>query len=180
MKLLLIGLRGSGKSTVGRRVADALGVGFCDLDELTPRRMGHARVADAWRARGEDAFREAEAGALEEVLAGEAGVVSLGGGTPTAPGVAARLEALRQDGAARVVYLRAGADDLRRRLAGAENTDRPSLTGAGTLEEIEAVLAARDGLYRRLADVVVETAGQNASQVTERVLAAADRQRRCP
>ena len=68
MMVILIGLRGSGKTTVGRALAARLGVSFCDLDDVTVRAMGASSVAEAWRAQGERGFREAEGRALAEAL----------------------------------------------------------------------------------------------------------------
>ncbi|MCB9844882.1 MAG: AAA family ATPase [Phycisphaeraceae bacterium] len=165
MNILLIGLRGSGKSTRGRALAARLSRAFVDLDEVTPREMGCATVREAF-ARGEAAFREAEVRALRRVLESDGQVVALGGGTPTAPGAADLIRAERRAGRARVVYLRADAAELRRRLEREDNAQRPSLTGRGVLEEIEEVFARRDPLYRDLADGVVE--GENLEDLVVR------------
>lgn len=159
--LVLIGLRGSGKTTVGRALAERLGRGFVDLDTLTPAELGESDVASAFAKHGEAKFREAEAACLGRVLREETGpsvgqIVALGGGTPTAPGAAELLSATRAQERALIVYLRGSAATLRGRLSQAENAHRPSLTGRGMLEEIDELLTRRDPLYRRLADVVIE------------------------
>lgn len=168
--LILIGLRGSGKSTVGRQVAARLARPFVDLDDVTPGLLGASGVREAWERFGEGAFRRAEADAAARVLDAGGRVVALGGGTPTAPGVADLLLRERRDGRAVVVYLRASAETLRRRLEAADHTDRPSLTGAGVTQEVAAVLAARDAPYRRLADHVVECDTLTVEQTTDAVL----------
>ncbi|QKK09395.1 MAG: hypothetical protein HND58_15335 [Planctomycetota bacterium] len=100
--LLLIGLRGSGKSTLGRLVAerlvaDGLVAAFSDLDDAVLARLGHATVAEAWNTLGEPAFRTAETACLRERVPAALDdgtpqvVVALGGGTPTAPGAAELL-----------------------------------------------------------------------------------------
>jgi len=152
--ILLIGLRGSGKTTLGRALAESLSTSFTDLDAVTLRRMGRPSVADAWCAEGEDAFREAEVEALRELISGEGGwgVIALGGGTPTASGA----EPVLRETNARIVYLRGEPELLRRRLPTGDDPDRPSLTGADPLEEIERIFARRDPLYRSLAHVVIE------------------------
>jgi shikimate kinase len=174
--LILIGLRGSGKSAVGRAMSARLGRVFIDLDDLTPALMGYPSVGEAWRGAGEPAFRSAEVDALRRVLEdGGSGrrVIALGGGTPTAPGAAAILNDARHSGAAVVVYLRAGAPTLRSRLQGLDNRDRPPLTGASDpLSEIERVLHQRDQLYITLADTVVDTDGLTMDQVVDAVAAA--------
>ncbi len=160
--LLLIGLRGSGKTTLGRGLAHAEGRGFVDLDEVTAAFLGCDSVAEAWGRFGEAEFREAEARALSAVLNDSGRIIALGGGTPTAPGAAAAIAEAARQGRCVVAYLRCPPEVLRARLEsqGAEAlTNRPSLTGAPALDEIEVVFAARDGLYRRLATWVIEDVG---------------------
>ena len=159
--LLLIGLRGSGKSTLGRALGSERGVGFLDLDEAVLDSMGCPTVADAWRDKGEPAFREAETQALGRALeSGDARVIALGGGTPTAPGAADLIRDARRDGLATVVYLRCSPEELRRRLeimgVGTSDSHRPSLTGRSPLDEVGDIFEARDPLYRELADHVLE------------------------
>ena len=172
MNLILIGLRGSGKTTVGRIVADALGHDFWDLDELTASLLGKGSVADAWRAHGEEAFRQKEAQGLYRML-GEGlsrEVIATGGGAPTAPGVAKLLKQECAAGRAKVIYLSAKAQTLRQRLEKTDLSARPSLTGASPLDEIDEVLARRDPLYRALASVVIYTDGKTEQEVANEVL----------
>lgn len=156
--LVLIGLRGSGKSTLGRLAAQRLGRAFIDLDDRTAARLGHASVANAWAAAGEPAFRAAEVEALPEALRTSNLVLALGGGTPTAPGAEALLRDAQSRGEIVIVYLRCTPAELRARLlaAGGPGANRPSLTGRDPLDEIEEVYARRDGLYRGLAGRVIE------------------------
>lgn len=161
-KLLLIGLRGSGKTTLARGLAARQGLAWIDLDELTPRELGCSTVAEAWARAGEKGFRDAESRALRAALGGDAAIISLGGGTPTAPGGARQIEAACDDRLAVAAYLRCTPQELRGRLelahaAGAPAAAaRPSLTGRGVLEEIEDVFRARDPLYQSLATRVIE------------------------
>lgn len=152
--LLLLGLRGSGKSTVGRLLAQAQACSFTDLDDLTPGLLGCSSAREAFESKGEPAFRLAELQALQGVLGSRSGIVALGGGTPTAPGASELISQARARGEARAAYLRLTPAELRARLeAGGDGAiaTRPSLTGLGVLEEIEHVFRARDGLYRTLA-----------------------------
>ncbi len=157
--VILIGLRGSGKTTLGRALASEGGRVFTDLDELTPRMLGRASVAEAWEKDGEAAFRQAECRALVKALATPGQVLALGGGTPTAPGARELLVTQQREAKATVVYLRADAAALRARLSGADNAHRPSLTGADVFAEVGALLATRDPIYLGLADEVVEVGG---------------------
>jgi shikimate kinase len=156
MNLLLIGLRGSGKTTIGREVAARTGMRFVDLDDVTLLALGAASVKEAWSRFGEAGFRRAEVEALRNALGGEDQVVALGGGTPTAPGALELIRAAQQAGTAEVVYLRTAPSTLRSRLEG-QVGDRPSLTGADPLVEIDVVFAKRNRAYLALADAVVNT-----------------------
>lgn len=163
--IILIGLRGSGKTTIGRALAARLNIPFRDLDDATVRVLGASSVSEAWRAQGEKAFREAEKTALAAALSAPAGVLALGGGTPTAPGASELIRAAQNAGV-RVVYLRGAAAVLRTRLEG-KTGDRPSLTGADPLAEIDAVLAKRDPLYLELADMVIDTNDRTHEEVLD-------------
>lgn len=166
MNLLLIGLRGAGKSTVGPALAERIGASFVDLDGESARVLGCTTVADAWRTHGQEAFRRAEATALRQALRRNRRVLALGGGTPTAPGAREAIEAAQRLGKARVAYLRCAPAELRARLAGSgAGADRPSITGADPLEEIEAVFARRDPIYTALADLVVDSEPDRARVV---------------
>ena len=169
MTLVLMGLRGAGKSTVGRNIAERTGRPLIDLDSRTACLLGGANVREVWNRCGEAAFREAEARALADALQTTGAIISLGGGTPTAPGAAELLRRERDSGRCEVVYLYASAAALRERLRHSDTTDRPSLTGADPLDEIDAVLAQRDGLYRALASRIVVTDGRTPDEVAAEI-----------
>lgn len=171
--ILLIGLRGSGKSAVGAKLAQRLSRGFIDLDQATLARLGAPTVAEAWKATGQQAFRAAEAAALREQMRDHPGaVIALGGGTPTAPGAAEHIRHESRHKRAVVVYLRCTPAELRRRLTGKIGADRPSITGKDPLAEMGEVFRFRDPLYRGLAFAVIEDLGEDESIARiERVLA---------
>lgn len=149
--LVLMGLRGSGKSTLARAIADRLDLPAMDLDPLTLRAMGAATVREAWDRSGEAAFREAEVRALRDVVVSHSqGVLALGGGTPTAPGAFDCLRDAAERGEGAIVYLRLMPDVLRARVH-AHDPNRPALTGGDSLDEVDTIFAARDPLYRSLA-----------------------------
>lgn len=155
--IVLMGLRGSGKSTLGRLLATRTRRAFVDLDDITPRLLGEQTVHDAWEAYEEYDFRAAETEALVESLQHSGQVIALGGGTPTAPGADKILRDYQERGEAFLIYLRADAQTLRNRMEHMDNRDRPSLTGDDPLEEIEQVFESRDELYRALADGLIQT-----------------------
>ena len=141
-----------------------------DLDDSTAGVLGCERAGEAIETHGMDAFRAAERDALSKELQTPNRVIALGGGTPTAPGCA---ELLSND-SCRVVYLKAQPGTLRERLESADNSDRPSLTGANVLDEIEAVYETRDPLYMEIAESVVHTDGVREDSTLAALIAIVD------
>lgn len=168
MNVLLAGLRGCGKSTVGRLLAERLGRPFIDLDDLVLDRFDEPSVGAVWSTHGEGAWRRAEALVLAETLAPDGRIVALGGGTPMVDEARRLIETGRAEGRLKVVYLRCADDELARRLA-AECGDRPSLTGAHPALEIEPVREAREPTLRRLADLECDVTAVPAARVAETI-----------
>ena len=146
----LVGARGSGKSTVGRLLADRLGLPFVDADAELERANGR-RIRDIFAEDGEPVFRALEVATLAGLLAGGPRVLATGGGAVLNPDTRRRLR-----GAGPVVYLRADPAALHARTAG--DPDRPPLTDLPPEDEVRAVLAERDPLYRRTATLVIDAA----------------------
>lgn len=163
--LALIGARGTGKTSVGRIVADRLGLPFADADRELERRAGRT-IAAIFAEQGEPAFRDLEE-AILGALTAQAGLVLATGGGAVLREANRRL--LRRFGW--VVWLTAEPDILAGRLR-SDPGSRPALTAAGTLAEVAAVLAARTPLYREVADAIVETAGRTPAEVADAVLQA--------
>lgn len=163
---------GSGKSTVGPRVAGALGWRFLDLDAAVERRAGQP-IPALFEAQGEAAFRRLETEALRATGKEKNLVVAVGGGALVE---AQNMRWARRHGA--VVYLRATAGELARRLQ-ADAAARPLLWGedgkplpAPALEaRVAKLLGAREAAYRQ-AHLVVETGGQAPGETAEAVLQA--------
>jgi shikimate kinase len=169
--LILIGLRGSGKTTIARLLAQRLNRQAIDLDDLTPTYLREKSAADALSKHGEPAFRRAELAALLDALKTPGAILALGGGTPTAPGVAELLESAKNQGRIVVIYLRASEQTLRARLAQEPAHTRPSLTGIGTLDEIGVLLNLRDTLYKTLASRTIDTDARSVEQIADAILA---------
>ncbi len=164
-RIVLAGFRATGKSTVGGRLAARLQYRFIDTDdELCARMKGS--VAEFVRRRGWPAFRKMEQALLVE-LAGTEGVVIATGGGAILHRDAWRV--LRKGSL--VVWLRAGAATIRQRLEAdaASAVQRPSLTGIDPGREIEEVLAAREPLYRRGSDVVIETEHRTPEEIAAEI-----------
>lgn len=146
--VVLVGLMGSGKTTVGKKVAKLIGRGFVDADVELEARTGRS-VAD-WFAGGEDAFRTAEADLLASLLAdAEPLVIGAGGGVVIRPANRALLQGER----VAVVYLHGEPAFLASRAQARPH--RPLLADADPVEVFERMYESRDGWYREVADAVI-------------------------
>jgi shikimate kinase len=163
-RLTLVGYRASGKSTIGRIVADRLHWPFHDADVRIEQHLGTS-IAKCFAQQGEAAFRKAESAILVDILAGsEPLILSTGGGAVLA---VENRDLLRARGGT-VVYLEASAAVLQARLR-ADAGDRPSLSGADICEEVPAILAKRAPLYHNVAHRVVD-AGLAPGEIVTAVL----------
>lgn len=169
--LILIGLRASGKSTLGVQLADALSRPFIDLDDESSSMLGCSGPGPAIEQHGLAAFREAEAKALTAVLQHPNQILALGGGTPTAPGCSDTLKAAQSTGTTHIIYLRATPQTLRDRLKATNNTDRPALVGDDPIDEVQTLFDQRDELYRSLAESTIHTDGLHEETVLAALLA---------
>jgi shikimate kinase len=165
-RIWLVGMMGSGKSTVGATLADRLGWVAVDTDAVVERRAGK-RVATLWRDQGEAAFRALEVGAIAEASASpDPAVISVGGGAVLDPASRARMR-----GSGSVVWLRAEVSTLVARIG--TGVSRPAL-GDDPLAAVAVVDAARRGHYEQLAQVVVDVDELTPSQVAEVIVGALD------
>jgi shikimate kinase len=159
-RVTLVGYRASGKSTVGPLLAKRLGWPFVDADRDLERRLGQD-IAGFFAAHGEAAFREREAEALAELLAGDGHLVlATGGGAVLRE---ANRAMLRRRGGL-VAYLHAPVEVLQARLR-AHAGGRPSLSGKAVWEEAPAILAVREPLYREVAGIVLDATRPPAANV---------------
>lgn len=160
--IVLVGLPGSGKSTVGRAVAARLGWPFLDFDVELERRAG-ASVAQLFATRGEASFRELELELTRELRGGAPMVLAPGGGWVTNP-VAVGL--LRPP--ATLVHLRASPEVAMARMGGSL-ADRPLLRVADPLAELHRLAASR-GVHYAVADLVLDVDVLGIQDVTELVV----------
>jgi shikimate kinase len=164
--IFLIGPRGSGKTTVAALLAEALGWTWVDADGVLEQRAGRS-IRDIFAAEGEAGFRLRERAVLVELCGRERTVIATGGGAVLHPENRARLRA-----AGLVVWLTADADTLHQRTsADASSSQRRPALGQGGIEEVIAILAAREPLYRECAHFIVDTAGHGPAEVAAEVLA---------
>ena len=164
MMITLTGFMGSGKTTVGKVLADFLGCPFMDLDDLVVKKAGKS-IPDIFAQDGEPAFRQLEARLLRQTVekyAENTAVLALGGGAVTTPASAALLHEKTV-----CIYLRATLDTLLERLAG-ETAGRPLAD-----EAMAARLAEREPLYEETAHVIVDTDGLAPDQVADEIIISA-------
>lgn len=159
--LILVGMMGSGKTTVGRLVADRLGWDLIDTDQLIVDRTG-ASIPALFQEKGEAFFRRLEKEVLLELKARKRMVVATGGGT-VLDGENRRL--LQETGL--VIYLKTAPTVLAARVGHGEG--RPLLMGRDPVQVLTALLEERETFYRQ-ADLVVVTDGRIPSQVAEEII----------
>ena len=170
--VLLIGMMGAGKTTIGELLADRLRLPYIDNDLQVEHVTGRT-VRDIWRDEGEEAFRRHESAALRAAIQSPTpSVIAVAGGAVLDPTNRKHIES-----AGTVVWLRAEVDTLARHLRNDDdNNHRPLLDGPLPPEDVLARLQEeRRPVYAKLADVVVDTDGLTLEEVKERVLTALGR-----
>ena len=165
MSVVLVGAPGAGKSTVGKRLARRLGVGFVDVDAAIEREAGKL-IAEIFADEGEAHFRQLEERAtIGHVGAG--GVVALGGGAVMNPAIREAL--VGHD----VIWLKVSIGQASRRVG--LNTVRPLLLG-NTRSRLVELLRERTPIYESLATQIVDTDGRGSSEVADQLVAERTRQ----
>ncbi len=164
--LVLVGYRGTGKSTVGRILAGRLGLPFADADVELEALVGRP-IPAIFAEQGEAAFRDWEERVLRDLGARPGMIVATGGGVV----LRERNRSLMKSFGF-VAWLTADPEVLAGRLRADPGglANRPALTGAGTLGEIARVLEERTPLYREVADAIVDTSRRTPAQTAEAIL----------
>ncbi|XZG70187.1 shikimate kinase [Chitinibacteraceae bacterium HSL-7] len=160
--LILVGMMGAGKTTVGRALARLTGKEFFDSDHEIEARTG-VRIPTIFELEGEPGFRARECATIAELVAMDNIVLATGGGAVMNP---ENRRVLKSHGL--VVYLRATVDELYLRTAHDKN--RPLLQTANPREKIRELFVARDPLYREVADVVIDTGRQSINQLAQQLI----------
>lgn len=160
--IFLVGLMGAGKTTLGKQLARRLEKPFHDSDQEIEARTG-VRIPVIFEIEGEAGFRAREAGAIERLTALENIVLATGGGAVLDERNRARLAARGF-----VIYLHAQPRDLWARMR--HDKSRPLLQTDDPLARLKSLYAARDPLYRAVADLVVDTGKQSVATLLRDLL----------
>ncbi len=160
--LALVGLPGSGKSTVGRQLARRLDLPFVDADQAIEQRLGCA-IREFFEREGEERFRDLESETLDDLTRHHPGVLSTGGGVVLRP---LNRRILRER--TQVFYLRTSPEEIYRRLR--HDKVRPLLQVSDPLARLRDLMAQRDPLYRDVAHHIIESPKPTVSGLVQQIL----------
>jgi shikimate kinase len=160
--LVLVGLPGVGKTTIGRLLAKRFDRSFCDFDDVIAEKFGKS-VGKIFQEDGEPVFRQAEAMLSEEWVKGDGAVLSPGGGWVANQEAVAHLRPR-----ARIIYLRVSTDEALRRM-GTGVSRRPLLAAGDPAQIMRSLFEARKQYYETLADVSIDTDGQTPESVATEI-----------
>jgi shikimate kinase len=164
MNIVLIGYRGTGKSTVGKVLAARLGRELISTDAEIVKRTKQS-IPEIVAQRGWEYFRDVESDVCRDLAGRNELVIDTGGGTILRP---QNVEVLKRNG--KLIWLSATVDTITARIGG--DTQRPSLTGTKSfVDEITEVLRDRTPKYQAAADHVIQTDDRSIQQLAEAVLA---------
>ena len=156
--LVLVGMMGSGKTTIGRTLARHLNKNFIDSDEEIVKRTG-VTIPHIFDIEGEEGFRQRESNVIKELIAGENIVLATGGGAVINE---MNRELLQANGI--VIYLRASVQDLWMRTR--HDRNRPLLQTKDPQQKLRELFEQRDPLYSNMSDIVIQSGKQSANSLT--------------
>ena len=160
--IALIGLPGSGKSTVGRHLSRRLQLPFSDSDHVVEAQIGRS-IREYFERDGEESFRDLEEAVIDQLTQEHKGVLATGGGAVLRSANRQRLRVRTQ-----VVYLTSSPDELFRRLQ--QDVNRPLLQVADPLNRLRELHAVRDPLYRQTANFVIETGRHSSATLVNMIM----------
>lgn len=160
--IVLVGLPGSGKTTIGRQLARRLHLPFVDSDQVIEQRLG-CSIREFFEREGEPAFRDVEQAVIDELTLQAACVLSTGGGAVLRP-----LNRVHLKSRGKVFYLRSTPDEVFRRIK--HDRSRPLLQVADPMQKLRDLFAQRDPLYREVAHFVIETGRPSVSTLVNMIM----------
>lgn len=162
MNIVLIGMRGSGKTTVAKMLSKKLKKPYIEMDDLVMQKAGMT-TADIVKNHGWEYFRDIESKVVQEIAKQDDTIISCGGGVVTR---AENIKALKKNG--RLFWLKVSVDTLLKRIGNDQN--RPSLTGKLPKEDMEETLKVRYDLYKKAADMIIDAENLDVIQVTKKIM----------
>ena len=159
--LVFVGPMGAGKTSIGKRLAQRLGLEFIDADHRLEQITG-APVPLIFECEGEAGFRARESALIAELCAGRGQLIATGGGAVLS---AANRQCLREHGY--VVYLRVSVSQQLKRLA--RDHSRPLLANGDKEEKLRTLAALREPLYLEVADLLFDSNGLSVAHASERL-----------
>ena len=163
LRIAIVGLPGSGKSTLGRLVAKRLRIDFTDSDLVIEQRLG-CSIRDYFESNGEPAFRIIEQEVIDDLTQCADGVISTGGGAVLRQNNRDNLKTR-----CKTIYLHCSPEDIFRRFRHDQN--RPLLQVDNPLQKLQELYAERDSLYREVAHLVIQTGKPSVSNMVNRIAA---------
>ncbi len=165
--IVLIGLRGAGKTSVGKALAARLGWEFVDSDDLVTEAAG-ATIREIFERFGEQGFRALERDAIARIVGHPRQVISVGGGA-----VLLEENRRRLGGSGPVIWLTAPVEELESRIGTdpATAAGRPALSAYGSRDELAHLLILRGPLYAQMAAMTIDTSGRTVAQVADEIAA---------
>lgn len=160
--IVLVGMMGAGKTTVGRLLARQLGKTFIDSDEEIQKRTG-VKISHIFDVEGEEGFRQRESAVIQDLIKQDNIVLATGGGAVLKP---ANREALQQNGV--VIYLKSNLHDLWQRTR--NDHTRPLLQTANPRAKLQELYEQRDPIYTAAADCIIHTGRQSVQILIARLI----------
>lgn len=160
--IILIGFMGSGKTSVGKRLAKRRKAVFLDTDQMIEEKY-QTTIADIFNKHGESYFRLLETAMLEQILTMNPPIVlSVGGGLAVQP---ENFEYLKKIG--KIFYLRSSKETLIKRLK--NDKTRPLLQGGSLEDKISELMAKRENIYEEIADTAIDTDGLSFKKIMDKI-----------
>ena len=159
--IFLIGLMGSGKTTIGRILSKTLNKKFYDSDHVVEEKTG-VKVPLIFEYEGEIGFRKREESVLKDLVCHKDIILATGGGVILSKN---NCKLLADNG--HVVYLKSNCEDLVARMAGDQS--RPLLQEGDLKKTLESLFEFRDPMYASISDYIIETAGKRAKEVSNEI-----------
>jgi len=162
-KIILVGMMGAGKTTIGKLLSNKLGYDFIDLDKIIEEKSG-VKINTIFEIEGETAFRERELKVLNDSIEKDKVIISTGGGIVT--NEKSRAQLIKHN--ALIIYLKANLQTLCNRLK--NDNSRPILNVDDKEQVIEKILEEREPYYQDLADMDVDTSHMKSIDVVKFII----------